>query len=199
MSKTGTQLAADEEDFGRLFVRHFDAVVFFFRSRGFGSEEVDDLVQQAFLHAFRSRAQFRGEGSFRGWLFKIAVNIYRNELRRRSAAKRNRPEASLDDPTFHGQLADGVAPGEQGPPSPTRGQLDEILTQERVKLLRQALQELPAQMRQCMLLSLGQNLRYREIAAITGVPLGTVKSQLHSAKARLREKLAAHFPDLGAS
>ena len=73
--------------------------------------------------------------------------------------------------------------------------LDRLIAEERLQQLREALLDLPPQMRQCVLLRLDQELKYREIAEVMNIAVNTVKSQLAQAKDRLRTRLEESFTD----
>lgn len=172
-----------EREFERLFERYARPVSYFFAHRGFSPEECRDLTQETFLGVYRGMNGFRHDASVETWLFTIAANVWRNEVRSRTAGKREGRELPLEElAESSGTLpADLCAAGD-----PLAG----LIEDERAGLLREALGELPAQMRRCLLLRLDQQLKYREIAQILRVSIETVKSQLFQARERLRHKLA---------
>jgi RNA polymerase sigma-70 factor (ECF subfamily) len=174
-----------ETEFDRLIERYYRPVSYFFSNRGFSIEESRDLAQETFLGVYKGLDRFRGDASVETWLFKIAANIWRNAIRSRSAEKRDGLEISAD-----AAEETGLA-GESG-----FDPLDGALSDERVRLLREAIEVLPAQMRRCLLLRVDHDMKYREIAAVLQISIQTVKSQLFQAKERLKERLAAHFPEL---
>lgn len=179
------------ESFRRLFERYSRSIFYFFCKRGFSSEECRDLTQDTFLSVYKGMENFRQDSSVETWLFQIATNIYRNELRNRAAAKRSAPEVSFDD---EGDLERAVSPTD---PAMESGEpLEVVLEEERARLLREALDDLPPQMRRCVLLRLDSELRYREIAELMQLSIQTVKAHLHQARQRLRHKLASYFSDL---
>lgn len=191
--QAGKDPKEQEESFGQIFVAFYRPVYSFFLRRGFPSEECYDLAQETFLRVSKSLQTFRHESSFESWLFKIAANIYRNTLRGQSALKREAQEVSLDEITEHtGGEGEGVlawSTAENGP-------LDGVLEQERQRILRQALDSLPAQMRRCVLLRVDRDLRYREIADLMRVSIDTVKAHLYQARQQLKGKLGDYFGDL---
>jgi RNA polymerase sigma-70 factor, ECF subfamily len=202
-SRDRQSVGDDEEAFRRLFTRYHRPLLLFFTRRGFSADESGDLIQETFLRVYRALPRFRGDASFQTWLFQIATNIWRNELRRRYTAKRAGAETSLED-VINAESDLGAETDEE---TEAEGQLaaaalrqaewlEDILAQERTRLLRHALAGLPPQMRRCVMLRVGQDLKYREIAEIMQISIETVKSQLSQAKARLREELGHQFPDL---
>lgn len=136
-----------------------------------------DATQDAFLAAYRALPAFRG-GSFKAWLLRIVTNACYDQLR----LKRRRPQVSLedmvDDPDYAPSLADG---GE----SPE----DVVLREDLRRAMEAAIAKLPLDQRVVLVLSDVQGLSYEEIGAATGASLGTVKSRLSRARARLRDYL----------
>lgn len=142
-------------------------------------DEAADATQDAFLAAFRAIGSFRGS-AFRPWLLKIAVNACYDRLRR----VRRRPADSLEslvDAAGESSLAPDQAPGPES----------EALRAETAAQLQAGLLSLPEEQRLVVVLSDVQGYSYEEIAEATGSSLGTVKSRLSRARARLREFLAA--------
>ncbi len=179
----------EEESFDHLIERYYRPISYFFANRGFSTEECRDLTQETFLGVFKGLGRFRRDSSVETWLFKIAANIWRNALRSRSADKRDGLEIPL---TILAEVPVATAPKAGGPGDP----LGNALADEQARLLREAIDELPAQMRRCLLLRIDHDMKYREIAAVLQVSIDTVKSQLFQAKERLKDKLVKHFPDL---
>ncbi len=169
----------------QLFERYSRPVSYFFARRGFSKEDCRELTQETFLGAHKGMERFRRDASVETWLFTIAANIWRNELRRRSAEMREGFMVSLDKLLVEGQQLE-----EQDPLSRASDPLAATLAKERRRLLHEALQELPDQMRRCVLLRIDQELKYREIAAAMQISINTVKSQLFQARERLQARLS---------
>ena len=143
-------------------------------------QAAEDATQEAFISAYRAIGSYRG-GSFRSWLFRIATNACYDELRRR----RSRPAISLDEPRGPEELPIDLP---QNSPS-----LEEHAQRlELAGYLQEALGALLADQRLAVVLCDVQGFDYSEIAQITGVSLGTVKSRIARARARLRELLSTH-------
>ena len=183
-----------DETFRQLYLLFFRKVYQFFARRGFAAEECMDLAQETFLRVNSHLASFRRDSRFEAWLFKIATNLYRNRIRALKTGKRRAQEVPFDDAAEAGLTtapADAalIAPAERGP-------LREVLSDERAKLLREAMDGLPAQMRRCVLLRVEGDFKYREIADLMQVSVDTVKSHLFQARQQLRGRLADYFADL---
>ena len=176
-----------DERFQELFRRFYASVTYFFRNRGFPREESRDLAQETFMRAYRRWGSFRWESRFETWLFRIATHVAINALRHQQAEKRSSDELSLEEALENGLPVfgkDRLFDGHREPEA-----LGSILDEERTVQLRTALDELPPRMRECVLLRLNHGLRYREIAALTGVSIETVKAQLFQARRQLRDPL----------
>ena len=176
----------DAEDLGLgetpedLFNSYYRPVVSFFQNKGFSTEESRDLAQETFFRVYKNRERFRGESSPVTWLFQIANNLYKNQLRSMSAQKREGEEVPLD-------TAGGMEP------ESAEDVLKTILLDERAKLLREALEELPPQMQKAVMLRVGSDMKYREIAEEMKVSIETVKAHLYQARQHLRDRLSDYF------
>ncbi|MCG8456795.1 MAG: sigma-70 family RNA polymerase sigma factor [Holophagales bacterium] len=175
--------AISSESFEQRFRQTYDSVYYWFLRRGIDPETSRELAQDTFLAAYKSLESFRGESSFRTWVLRIARNIYRNYLRGRNTLKRGAPEVSLGSGS---QEVDDEPAGLEDPKAVDPE--EHLLEGETRKKLHGGLDSLPPQIRQCLLLRL-DDLKYREIAAIQGISIDTVKSYLHQARQRLREHL----------
>ncbi len=164
--------------FNRLVERHQTAVYnLCFRLVG-DRGAAEDATQEAFLSAFRSITRFDG-GNFRSWVFRIAVNETKDELRRRG--RRPADSLSLVGPEGEYEL-DVVDPGETA---------DDLVEREAVAQgIQQALLELPMEQREVIVLSDVHGYHYEEIARLTGSNVGTVKSRIHRGRERLRTLLS---------
>ena len=142
-----------------------------------GDTEAEDLVQDTFVRAYRAVGRFRGDSTFRTWLHRIAVNVVRSHaVRRNSRGVRHGlerdegdDETAIDRMTTYEDLEDAVV---------------------RRRMIDQALARLPPDQRLLITLRDVQGLDYREIAVITGLPIGTVESRIFRGRRRLRPMLA---------
>ncbi|HEV8579250.1 MAG TPA: sigma-70 family RNA polymerase sigma factor [Thermoanaerobaculia bacterium] len=180
---------AREEDFRRLFDLYYSRLVHFFSRRGFSPQDCLDLTQETFLGIYKGIATFRRDARFETWLFKIATNAYRKRLRWGAAEKRDALEVPLEagEETQRGPRSD--------PPASGASAGEGMLLEERSRLLRQAVERLPEQMRKCLLLRVYREMKYREIASLLRLSPETVKVHLFQARRRLREELGPYFDD----
>ncbi len=147
------------------------------------AEDALDAAQETFVKAWRAIAGFQGGSRFSTWLMRIAINQCRNELRRRRTVKHAQP-LSIDAPLS----ADGDTLGdrlEASSPSPWEAARGREVAQS----LSDALKAVEPEAREVLLLSDGEALSYEEIAEILDVPVGTVRSRLHRARADLKRLL----------
>jgi RNA polymerase sigma-70 factor (ECF subfamily) len=141
--------------------------------------DAEDVVQDALFSAWRSIASFQGL-SFRAWLFRIATNRALDHLR----SRKRRPELPLDPPADDDVTwAEPVAPG----PDLTQIAGD----REALAHVETALGTLPAEQRTALLLRDVEGFAYEEIAVITSVEIGTVKSRIHRGRLAVRNALIA--------
>jgi len=180
-----------EKQFRQVFERYYRPIHHFFGRRGFDPEECRDLTQETFLRVYRGMGSFRGEAGVKTWLFTIAANIYRNEIRDRHAEKRSGDEVSLEE-----SLEQGRPIFHRIPSTPrTMDPLSRVLSKERSRLLRNGVAGLPPRMRHCVRLRLDRGLKYREIASLLEVTEDTVKAQLFQARQKLRGALEDDLED----
>lgn len=177
-----------EASYAELHKRFFRPLLAFFRNKGFPSEKARDLTQDVFLRVFKGIDTFRQESRFERWLFEIADNIRKNELRWQGAEKRDGFEQSLDA-TVEKDDSAGRKAVELVDPKP--GTLDVMQAKERQELLHEALQELPPQMHHVCELRYVQERKYQDIADLLGISIETVKAHLHQARKRLMTKLGS--------
>lgn len=170
-----------------LFRRFYRKVLGFFRHKGFEDDEARDLTQEAFARVYKNVGGLRLDLEKAGpWVLTVADNVYKNEIRRRRTGKRQGDETSLDDVEGRAPSRLELAVVERSVPE--ADPLDRLLERERTDRLHDAVEALPPKMRRAVVLFL-RGFKYREIATLMNVSIETVKSQLHQAKARLREAL----------
>jgi len=144
-----------------------------------------DLVQEVWIRVYRNIGRLQEPEKFRGWLSRIATNLFYDELRKR---KRHQPPLSLDAPL---NLEDGEMGWEIASDAP--GPDEDLSRREFYDQLRGAIADLPEAFRSTIVMREIQGLAYEEIAEITGVSLGTVKSRIARARLRLQSQLQAYL------
>jgi RNA polymerase sigma-70 factor (ECF subfamily) len=162
-------------------VLHYQSQVYNLAYRIMGDEDsAADATQEAFISAYRALGGYRG-GSFKAWLMRIVTNACYDELRRR----KRRPTSSLDALYVTDSTPDEVLMnGGEGPEAFAQ-------RQDLNRALHAGLQTLTEEQRAVLVLSDVQGYNYQEIAEITEVSLGTVKSRLSRARAKMRDYLLA--------
>jgi RNA polymerase sigma-70 factor (ECF subfamily) len=146
-----------------------------------------DLAQEVWIRVYRNIKRLQEPVKFRGWLGRIATNLFYDELRKR---KRVSPPLSLD---ARRTLEDGDMDWEIATDDP--GPFDDLTTREFYEQLHQAIAELPEAFRTTIVLREIEGMAYEEIAEITGVSLGTVKSRIARARSRLQSQLQKYLDD----
>ena len=176
-------LCSGEETAYELLISRFERPVFNLVSR-LSDDRADtpDVVQEVFLKVFRNVGSFRGDSSFKTWIYRIAVNEARNH--RRWFGRHRRQEVGLD--TGSGQ-ANGCL---EWLTDPGRSPLEQTLDHETEALIETALGELNPNFRAALVLREIEGLSYEEIAEILEISLGTVKSRILRGREALRERLA---------
>ncbi|MBD2105002.1 sigma-70 family RNA polymerase sigma factor [Leptolyngbya sp. FACHB-261] len=144
-----------------------------------------DLSQEVWIRVYRNLKRLNEPEKFRGWLSRIATNLFYDELRKR---KRSTSPLSLDAPL---SVGDGEVGWEL--PAEDPGPEEHLTTQEFYEQLRIAIRDLPEVFRTTIILREIEGLPYEEIAEITGASLGTVKSRIARARQRLQTQLQAYL------
>ncbi len=180
--RTDEQLLADYRSkgdrtaFRALIDRHHDDLLRFLRRLTGDHQMAEDVFQDAFLQVHLSAHTFDTSRTFRPWLFTIAANKARDQLRkktRRNELELSAPVGGSDRPASFVDLMEIDLPG------PDTATLD----RERDAQVQQAINSLQLPLREILLLAYFQRLSYAQIADELEIPLGTVKSRLHSAVA----------------
>jgi RNA polymerase sigma-70 factor (ECF subfamily) len=174
--------SGDLDAFNRLVEQHQRAVYAICLRYLRSPEAAEDVTQDTFIRAWRALDTFRNDdgGGFRTWLLTIAANRARDILR----SQVRRPAESLDDRLdADDQAWEPEAPGESPLDFAVRGDLSAAL--------ERALGRISPDQRMAIILGDIQGYAYDDIAAITGVAVGTVKSRINRGRARLREELLA--------
>ena len=183
----------DDAAFGELVRRRQGALRNLLRRLSRDSVLADDLAQQAFVLAWKSIRTLKSPGAFAGWLRKLAINCWLQQVRA-SARKR---EVPLDEELMGEREAPSSASSsrttESGMDESSRtdsGRVESSVT-ERLDL-DAALARLPPDARLCVVLAYSEGMSHAQISESTELPLGTVKSHIARGAARLREILEAY-------
>ena len=141
--------------------------------------ETLDVVQEAFLKAYRALPSFRGDSAFYTWLYRIAINTVKNHL----VAQGRRPPGDDVEAETAVQMDVGVRLKEIGTPE------SHVLTDEIARTVQQALDELPEDLRTAIILRELEGLSYEEIATAMDCPIGTVRSRIFRAREAIDKRL----------
>lgn len=167
--------AGDTTAFRQIFVSHRNDVArVVFRMIG-PSAEIEDVVQEVFLHVYRSLKSFRGESRFSTWLYRLAINVTRMHLRR----ARSRPRLTL------------VEAPEESPDGITCESPDILVErQDRVRALYRLLESLSEKKREVLVMHDFDGVPAKEIAEVFGIPVLTVRTRLFYARKELYAAMA---------
>ncbi len=166
----------EREAFPALMGRYANELLHFLQ-RFLGSRAAaDDVFQETFLQVHLSASTFDVERRFKPWLFTIAANKARDYYRKANRNAAASLSASIDGEDQGDRFVDLLESPTDSPHAP-------LLDAERSKLVKTVVDSMPAHLREILLLSYFQRLSYNQIADSLEIPLGTVKSRLHSAVA----------------
>jgi RNA polymerase sigma-70 factor, ECF subfamily len=170
--------AGDLDAFNQL-VHRWERPIFALAYRTLGREEdARDVVQEAFLRAYRGLRGFKGQAKFSSWLYRITLNLCRDWMRR----ERRAPIVQVPEGTDPVDLADAHAfPGESVE--------DLVARREMSAAVAKAMAELPEEQRTAIMLKEYQGLTFQEIADLLDCPLSTVKTRLYQGLSVLRRRL----------
>lgn len=165
-------LDGDRDAFATLVLRYRTLVIgVAYRICG-NASLAEDIAQETFIRVWAKLTTFRPEGSFKGWLCRIAANLTIDALRRQK-------------PTTDIEEISAVASDKEPEPA--------VLSSEQAVAVRSALLRLPVQSRTILVLREYENLSYQEMSDVLDIPLGTVKSRLSDARRRLKAELSAYM------
>ena len=142
--------------------------------------EVEDIVQESFIKAYRALGSFRGDSAFYTWLYRIAVNTAKNYL----VAASKRPISLTqfeknDDDDFEEDhfMSDAATPE------------SELITKQIAETVNKTMNELPADLREAIMLREIEGMSYEDIADSMGCPIGTVRSRIFRAREAISQKI----------
>ncbi len=173
--------AGEEGAFQELVGEYKDSVYAFLSTFLNRPDLVDDVFQETFIQLYVSRATFDLSRPLRPWLFMIAANKAKDALRRRQRINSinlgsmfDSDEHSIDD-VLNTLDADTHMPH------------DDLIKDETAEAVKQVISRMPAKLRKILILAYFHKFSYAEITGILGIPIGTVKSRLHTAVGRFAE------------
>ena len=166
----------DMSAFELIVLRYKDAIFNFIYHLVADYHIAQDISQETFLRVLRNVDRYKPRNRFKTWLYRIAVNLCKNELRNRGRRK----TVSLDDPALDVEslIGDSYTPPDRA--------YEEA---EMRRLVKNAIQSLPEDQRIALVLREYQDLSYEEIAAALNCSLGAVKSKIHRARQNVRDTL----------
>ncbi len=173
--------AGDEGAFREIVNLYKDSVYAFLRRFLNQQDLVDDVFQETFLQLYVSRDTFDPSKPLRPWLFTIAANKAKDALRRRQRVDSTNL-GSLFDNEDH-SIDDVLNTLDHDDRMP----FDDLIREETAAEVKRVIARMPAKLREILLLAYFQKFSYGEIAGILGIPVGTVKSRLHTAIRRFAE------------
>jgi RNA polymerase sigma-70 factor (ECF subfamily) len=172
--------AGEQEAFDALLNRHQVGLFnFFLRLQG-NVAEAEDLTQEVFVKLFQHVDRYEVKAKFKTYMYRIAKNLWLDSVRKR---KRRGTMLSLDKPAADGRNLYGRVTSSDANP------LEENVRREEAAKVQAAIERLPEPQRMVFVLAEVQELPYAEISDVLDIPVGTVKSRMHSAVSKLREQL----------
>lgn len=162
----------------------FEAIVTRYRNdvywiavRMVGPQDAEDITQEVFMRAYEAIAEFRGDSSIRTWLSRIAYNLCISLIRRRDRRGEQLSLGELsDEQVYHLRLFN-------------ESNVNEVTILANKELVEAAISTLPARYRAILTFYYVEGLKYKEIAQIMAMPIGTVKTHLHRARLMLRDRM----------
>ena len=177
--------AGDPGAFAELYDRWSGPILRYFWHLSYDRAGAEDLMQETFLRVFRAAPRYEVRARFSTYLFQVAKNLWINE---RAKVLRRPLRVSLDAPRDGGEEGEGATLAERlagDDPAPH----EEASRAETGRRIRAAVDGLSGKLREVFVLAAFQEMPYREIGEVLGIPEGTVKSRMWSAVRQLRAKL----------
>lgn len=173
-------MAGDAESFNQLVIR-WERPIYALAYRVLGrDEDARDVAQETFLRAFRALPGFKGQAKFSSWLYRIALNLCRDWIRR----KKRTPVVDMPEGVDISELAVDSGPVES---------IEDLVSrQEMSRIVAQGMTRLPEEQRTAIVLKEYHGLTFQEIADLQGCPLSTVKTRLYQGLSVLRKHLESH-------
>jgi RNA polymerase sigma-70 factor (ECF subfamily) len=178
-------LAGDRDRFGDLVDRYQGRLVNYLYRLLRNLDEAHELAQEVFLKVYQALDRYDPRYRFSTWLFRVAQNAAIDQIRRRR----------LKLVPIHRQEEGDEEGRDWDLPGPERGPYRHLRNRERGEAIQQAIDGLPWEYRELIVLRHYGELSYEEIAGVKGMPLGTVKNKLFRGRQMLKEKLADFLTD----
>jgi RNA polymerase sigma-70 factor, ECF subfamily len=166
-----------------LYERHFSRTRLFFLRKKLSPDDALELTQEVFFSVYQKIEALREPADFEAWLYRIALNTFRNHLEKGKAHKRAGVTVELENEDEDRNLLEIIAADVASP-------LEKLVEAERERLFRQAMDDLPEQMRKVFCLKIINEMTSPEIAVALGISVNTVKAHIFQARQKLREQLA---------
>ncbi|MEJ7653798.1 MAG: sigma-70 family RNA polymerase sigma factor [Chloroflexia bacterium] len=182
----------DQDEFFEEALAHVDALYRTALRMTRNPADAEDLVQETYLKAHRFRDGFKPGTNLRAWLFRILTNTFINDYRKRSRQPDVTDVGDLEEDYLYRRIKES---GEELGTNPEETVMNMFLDDE----VREALDKLPDQNRTAVLLADLEDFSYKDIAEITGAPIGTVMSRLHRGRAQLQKNLWEYAQSRGYS
>lgn len=189
MSLTNQHADPAREEFEREALKHLDALYGAALRLTRSPSDAEDLVQDAFVKAYRFYDRFEPGTNMKAWLFRILTNTFINKYRR-TTRERKVLEGREAEPVGDGVMSRAAMRTLTDPVSEAHRRL---ITAE----IQEALDSLPEDYRVMIMLADVEELSYKEIATIVGCPIGTVMSRLHRARKKMQRRLIDQAIQLG--
>lgn len=177
-----TTLAGDQRAYGLLVLKYQRRIQRLIARMVRDTDLVEDIAQETFIRAYRALHQFRGDAQFYTWLYRIAVNTAKKflmELKREPYLARSFADNDADDETFSQKQ------------EPTTDETPEtvLAAKELAAVVNAAVDDLPADLKQALVLREVEGLSYEEIAVFMNCPIGTVRSRIFRARDAVSAKI----------
>lgn len=173
-----------EEDFQAEAMPHLDALYRYALRLTRNEKDAEDLLQDTFLRAFRFWDKYKKGSNCKAWLFRIMKNLFLNRIDKK---KRTPDSTSLDD-TEEWYLYSHIK--ESGPEAAREDPAEIFELKDWTEQIQEAIERLPEDFREPLVLFDGEGLSYQEIADLLELPIGTVRSRLNRARKKLQKELA---------
>ena len=174
---------ADQSEFESMAMPFMDQLYSHALRLTKNSSDAEDLVQETYLKGYRAFSTFEEGTNLRAWLFRILTNSFINNYRKKQRSFDEEDLDDVEDMYLHRRLESTLTPSLG---MSAEDMLFERLTEEEIK---DAVEDLPTQYREVVLLADVQGFSYKEIADILDIPDGTVMSRLHRGRAKLQKDL----------